>query len=146
MDQARSPGTALSGANRAWLPGVTVALGFYTALALYNFCLIVCPAIAQGIEVPWAPSLGTMWNPAELMPDASWLVWAVLSIVLQLAAVLRRGAVRWVALGLSVASVCAMGDLARWSGPYAALAAILALAMGTGPTLVTLMTQQRAKP
>ncbi|MCC6403368.1 MAG: prepilin-type N-terminal cleavage/methylation domain-containing protein [Fimbriimonadaceae bacterium] len=117
MDQARSPGSALSGANRAWLPVVTVALGFFTALALYNLCLIVGPAIAQGIEVPWAPSLGTIWNPAELMPDASWLVWAVLSIVLQLAAVLRRSTVRWVALGLSVASVCVMGDLRALVGP-----------------------------
>lgn len=123
--------------------GVIVVSGFYVALALSNFALIVGPAMAQGIEVPMAPAFGMMWNPAELMPDASWLVWAVLTIVLQLVSVVTKPPFRWLAIGLSIGCVAAMGDLARWTGPYAPLSTVLAIVNGAGPALGAIVFKKR---
>lgn len=117
--------------------------GFYGALALSNFALIVGPAMAQGIEVPIAPAFGLMWNPAELMPDPSWLVWAALSIVLQLVSVVTKPPWRWLAIGLSVGCVAAMGYSARWTGPYAPLSAVLAIVIGAGPALGAIVYERR---
>lgn len=123
-------------------PLLVVSAGFYLALAVSNLALLVVPAAAQGIEVPLGPAAGLMWNPAELMPGPAWIGMAAVSVALQVFAVLRPVPARFVALAASVVVAGAMGDLGRWTGPYAGLAAALACLVGAGPALAAVLVEK----